>query len=503
MEIKNVVHTPVQQPEGTEVFKTLSGIFYAVKPTMKNKIAEAIEAIEKDELGEPKGRGLVSIPTHVLQLLGHDFAEITAENPVTLVLRLDPIDAKAEDMMYTAAYAIIDQVNDHWAFGRVFPISDLHAAQQALIAFADKNVTSPADFMEMPVSEKPIVTNVGKDRSHLFFWEKGKDPQKLQILGPGAFKLPIKLKIDRYTPRNLEAHLKFLQGLDVTVRQDRRIAREFINCGALEKNYQEFLKLGDKPFTHAEYMAELINIDKAMLDQFEKMDALPDDKYIAAVKDLLEADAQLTWKAQWERGDTKLEFLPWVEEYTGRPFTEIHHNFLAKEFPEQFKVVESEDPDDDVMMMEPADIAVTVLGTIFEEPVDDKVVGHPNPFAIDTLTALQRNGHRITVVTGAFDEETTEKIVQALKDAGFEADMVNAISPNDRNRGQNLTDLSLAGISADMTIDFRNVGMQLHSIVNHDKQCLFWPPVTSWLQANGYLTMEDVQVILARLGESE
>jgi hypothetical protein len=41
--------------------------------------------------------------------------------------------------------------------------------------------------------------------------------------------------------------------------------------------------------------------------------------------------------------------------------------------------------------------------------------------------------------------------------------------------------------------------MQLQTLANHEAKTLFWPPVTSWLKDNGFITQKDVSQILLSL----
>ena len=488
-----------QQLESAQPFRSASANFYALKPNAENFVAKALAALEKTQEGEFKNVGLCSVPTHVLELLGIDWMNVTADKPATIVLHTAPPGSEG---VYTPAIIIVNTVDQHWAFGRVMPLDDEYTATVPQYLNKKVHVAAPIDLMTTPESKNPMVVfTPNLDRRKLFLNEQGQERQILEIKGPGAYKLPVKLMLDRATPKNRANHINFLKGLEPRIRGDRRIMREYVESGAFLKDYQAFKEIaGNGHWSHRGYLADLIDCDLEELDKFKELDALSDEEYISAVEKLIEVDAQQTWAQQRRDQQTELEFLDWVQEQTGRPFTELHHNFLALEFPDRFKatVVEGEGDEDDVLPAEPVDIAVTVYGTIVEEPIDDQILGLDVPFAIETLQALQLNGHRITIVTGR-NEEETEQIVEALKERGFEADAVNFVMPNNINQGKDLHNLTLAQLSVDMIIDFRCVGMQLQTLANHEAKTLFWPPVTSWLKDNGFITQKDVSQILLSL----
>jgi hypothetical protein len=296
-----------------------------------------------------------------------------------------------------------------------------------------------------------------------------------------------------------------LKDIPLTTRAGRQLVRNTIeeNRDKLEELYKKWEHVDTASFD--QWMTEVQGVHMKALHDLEGIDALPDDEYVEAMVTFKKAEAQAYHSAAVKEGKTDMHLFDWVKLHFGEEFENLGRAAAIQELSGLEGAEEADLAADD---NEPAVFLVSFDGTIVENQRPN--IGPESPYAIGVLKALQKNGHRIFLLTFREGQERQE-MLDFLNGAGCNPEGTCRAMWADgviRDEDVDLVDKEKQGnfndTEIDYLIDYRQFGMpnvQISGKAEYEPT-VYWGDLVQNLHDYGYLTEEDVAEILDSLQEA-
>lgn len=292
-----------------------------------------------------------------------------------------------------------------------------------------------------------------------------------------------------------------LKDIPLTNRASRRMVRKAI-ADHREVLEDAHVKSGSQ-LSFDEWMVENQKVNIIALQQLEGIDNLPDDQYVDAMVKFKQAEVTGYHNVEVQKGNTDKHLFDWCLEHFGEEFQHVGRKDAQAEIDMQ--AIDPEVEDDDGEEEIPAIFVVTFDGTIVEDQ-RPSAIGPESPYAIETMKALQRNGHGVFIFTGRKGEDREAMLEFFQKSEFTPSGTVSNLLPDDvmtmeevdliDNQYHDALD-SAEGLMIDYLIDHKQFGQATIQISGKQNAgaTLFWGDIVDKLRNEGYISDDDVEQI--------
>lgn len=312
---------------------------------------------------------------------------------------------------------------------------------------------------------------------------------------------PIEAEVEAVKPKI------FLKDIPLTNRANRRMVRNQIETHreALEEAHTR----SGSSLSFDEWMVQNQHVNVVALQQLEGIDNLPDDEYVDAMVKFKQAEVTAYHNVQIQKGETDKHLFDWCLENFGEEFQHVGRKAAQMEIDALATDPEIEDDHGEEEV--PAIFVVTFDGTIVEDQRPSKI-GPESPYAIATIKALLNNGHGVFIFTGRKGEDR-DAMIEFFNQADVKiSGTVSALLPDDvmTHEEVDLIDEQYrdalethGGLPIDYLIDHKQFGISVVQISGKANAAptYFWGDTVDKLRNEGYLTDDDLGIILNALNE--
>lgn len=292
-----------------------------------------------------------------------------------------------------------------------------------------------------------------------------------------------------------------LKDIPLNTRANRNLVRSSIEAN--DKALTDSWKAEGTPISFFDWMTTKQGVNMKFLQDMAKIDALPDDEYIAAFCAFQKAQAQIAHKKDLDAGLTEKHLFDWVKEHYGVEFNDLgkaQAELDIQGLTQEKQLDESADAED-----APGVFLITFDGTVVED--NYPLIGAESPYAMDTIRALLKNGHKVFILSQRVESEDDFKALDEFftSNGAQITGYVSALPANGVLQDTSIVwkkeEETSGEVFIDYIVDHRQFGASKVQVSNRDDAgpTLYWGDMVSQLSDYGYLTEEDTVEMMEAL----